>query len=188
MIKSYIGTKIINAQPQDRDGEPGYQVIYPDGYASWSPKKTFEEAYREISDHERQLLTQTNAEAQVSAISDGDPEFLRQGVCRACGCTEADCRQCIEKTGVPCFWVDPERTKCSACFNPAGQPVANEETCDHAWHQDPDTMTAASCPRCGARGAVEDESCQHEWENYSLSRLQMRCRKCGKIELEENIL
>lgn len=33
--------------------------------------------------------------------------------CRACGCTDDDCRQCIEKTGKPCSWV--EQDLCSAC-------------------------------------------------------------------------
>ena len=34
--------------------------------------------------------------------------------CRFCGCTENDCRQCIEKTGKPCSWVLPDL--CSACL------------------------------------------------------------------------
>lgn len=33
--------------------------------------------------------------------------------CRVCGCTDGDCRQCIEKTGAPCAWV--EEDLCSAC-------------------------------------------------------------------------
>lgn len=33
--------------------------------------------------------------------------------CRVCGCTEDDCRQCIEKTGEPCYWA--EEDLCSAC-------------------------------------------------------------------------
>jgi chromosome partitioning protein len=33
--------------------------------------------------------------------------------CRVCGCTEGDCRQCVEKTGIPCHWV--EDNLCSAC-------------------------------------------------------------------------
>jgi hypothetical protein len=33
--------------------------------------------------------------------------------CRVCGCTQDDCRQCIEKTGEPCYWV--EEDLCSAC-------------------------------------------------------------------------
>ncbi|WP_297232215.1 DUF2829 domain-containing protein [uncultured Flavonifractor sp.] len=62
-MKTYIGTKIIDAQPAYRvDGktvqptdwpvpegaktEEGYAVRYPDGYMSWSPKAVFEEAYR----------------------------------------------------------------------------------------------------------------------------------------------
>jgi len=59
-MKTYIGLKQIMAEPQsyaaahplveiaeDRD-EPGYKVVYPDGYESWSPQAVFEEAYREI--------------------------------------------------------------------------------------------------------------------------------------------
>lgn len=62
-MKQYIGTKIIQAKPMNRgeynkyrgweipvDENPedeGYLVKYKDGYESWSPKETFEEAYRE---------------------------------------------------------------------------------------------------------------------------------------------
>ncbi|MEI5996814.1 DUF2829 domain-containing protein [Paraburkholderia bengalensis] len=48
MTKDYIGTKIITAWREDRDGKEGYAVKYADGYTSWSPKETFEEAYRAI--------------------------------------------------------------------------------------------------------------------------------------------
>lgn len=52
-MKQYIGTKIIQAEPaysKPYPGEgqvrlPGYKVVYPDGYESWSPKDVFEEAY-----------------------------------------------------------------------------------------------------------------------------------------------
>lgn len=38
-LKTYIGVKRIQAEPQERNGKPGYRVIYePDGYESWSPK------------------------------------------------------------------------------------------------------------------------------------------------------
>ena len=62
-MKKYIGTKMIEAKPMNRgdynkyrgwkipaDENPtdeGYLVKYSDGYESWSPKKQFEEAYRE---------------------------------------------------------------------------------------------------------------------------------------------
>lgn len=36
-----------------------------------------------------------------------------QRTCRVCGCTDLDCSQCIEKTGVRCNWV--EKDLCSAC-------------------------------------------------------------------------
>ena len=62
-MKKYIGTKMIAAKPMNRgdyntyrgwnipkDENPadeGYLVMYSDGYESWSPKKQFEEAYRD---------------------------------------------------------------------------------------------------------------------------------------------
>lgn len=65
-MKAYIGKKIIKAEPQEKDGKPGYKVVYPDGYVSWSPKKVFEEAYREISFDEALIVMHLN-------LSDKDP-------------------------------------------------------------------------------------------------------------------
>lgn len=64
-MQRYLGVKLIEAQPAFMlDGtiypkdkpypramglKDGYQVVYPDGYESWSPKATFEEAYRPIN-------------------------------------------------------------------------------------------------------------------------------------------
>jgi branched-subunit amino acid aminotransferase/4-amino-4-deoxychorismate lyase len=45
MTQHYVGTKIVEAWLQERDGVPGYAVKYADGYTSWSPKGTFEAAY-----------------------------------------------------------------------------------------------------------------------------------------------
>lgn len=61
----YIGTKIIQAEPmafgdfmkqkmQDMaktipDDAPGYKVIYPDNYKSWSPEQAFNLAYHRLN-------------------------------------------------------------------------------------------------------------------------------------------
>lgn len=46
-----------------------------------------------------------------------DSEITRRSeqvaACRVCSCTDYDCSQCIEKTGEPCHWVEPDL--CSAC-------------------------------------------------------------------------
>ena len=70
-MKSYIGTKIVKAEPMDEfmfakrknpsqanpaENRSGYMVVHPDGYESWSPKDVFEEAYRLISDDERAMV------------------------------------------------------------------------------------------------------------------------------------
>ena len=43
----FMGVKFVFAEPKEMNGAPGYAVKYPDGYVSWSPKETFEKAYRE---------------------------------------------------------------------------------------------------------------------------------------------
>ena len=78
-MKSYVGTKIILAEPMTdvefkrsirdiptaevEEGSPfkqGYYVQYPqpDGgyYDSWSPKEVFESCYRELLNEEKQLI------------------------------------------------------------------------------------------------------------------------------------
>ena len=69
--KVYIGSKIITACPLDecsflkdfrgtdvtgRETRQGYKVTYPDGYISWSPKETFETAYREMTGLEKGMI------------------------------------------------------------------------------------------------------------------------------------
>lgn len=44
--------------------------------------------------------------------------------CRVCGCTDADCRQCIARTGQPCRWVESDL--CSACDEEAGFPMGRD--------------------------------------------------------------
>ena len=62
-MKAYIGTKVVQAKPMDEpnpefdeDPAPGYEVLYEDGYTSWSPKEVFERCYREITIDEKDLV------------------------------------------------------------------------------------------------------------------------------------
>ncbi len=54
--KAYLGAKIILAKPATKDDLVGYEVVYPDGYVSWSPKGVFEEAYREVNHGEDHIV------------------------------------------------------------------------------------------------------------------------------------
>ena len=67
-MRAFIGSKIILAEPMSEfefkryvkkevtgdaiKDRPGYHVVYPDDYHSWSPKNVFEEAYRELGSGE----------------------------------------------------------------------------------------------------------------------------------------
>lgn len=44
--------------------------------------------------------------------------------CSACGCTEADCSKCVDRTGGPCFWV--KHDLCSACHELAGAALPSQ--------------------------------------------------------------
>lgn len=58
MTQDYIGCKRVTAFSQEKDGKPGYGVIYPDGYQSWSPKDVFECAYIGIGEGSETTVTQ----------------------------------------------------------------------------------------------------------------------------------
>lgn len=49
-MRHYIGTKIIQAEPEVREGNAGYAVVYEDGYRSWSPAEAFEKAYVDLGE------------------------------------------------------------------------------------------------------------------------------------------
>lgn len=69
-METYLGCKIIKGAPMTfhefmnkvkgqqvkHEDTPGYLVEYEDGYQSWSPKDTFERAYRRLSEGEMKLL------------------------------------------------------------------------------------------------------------------------------------
>lgn len=55
-LLTYVTTKVVNAAPQEKDGQEGYQVVYPDGYVSWCPKETFERTSRLVTAAEFELV------------------------------------------------------------------------------------------------------------------------------------
>lgn len=73
-FKCFIGAKIIKARPMthfeflrlkgkeipNHENELGYLVEYPDNYTSWSPKNVFDNAYREIQQSEKDLISNIN--------------------------------------------------------------------------------------------------------------------------------
>ena len=47
-MKTFLGVKMVRAMPSI-DKPEGMDVVYEDGYKSWSPQKAFDDAYREIN-------------------------------------------------------------------------------------------------------------------------------------------
>lgn len=51
---------------------------------------------------------------------------MKAGKCRVCGCTDNDCRGCIERIGEPCQWDEPDL--CTAC---TGHSLITQERLRH---------------------------------------------------------
>lgn len=119
-MKKYIGTKIVSAEPSERDGKPGYTVQYKDGYTSWSPADAFDEAYVAIDSIPNKLrLDDLVAKVQGEL-------FVKVG-----GSTTIACHLHLENG----FIV----TGTSACIDPAifdeeiGKQIAYDNAIDKIW-------------------------------------------------------
>ncbi|MBU3569260.1 hypothetical protein IUK39_03590 [Priestia aryabhattai] len=62
-MSKHIGFKLIEAEPQLKDNQEGYKVVYPDGYVSWSPKEVFESAYMQVGNNN--TITQANVDSFI---------------------------------------------------------------------------------------------------------------------------
>lgn len=85
-MKAFIGAKIIRAEgmvegdylirykgvkrTEIKHNRPGYHVVYPDDYHSWSPKEVFEEAYRPVSSGEEEIIMMANTNCPEMEVGD----------------------------------------------------------------------------------------------------------------------
>ncbi len=57
--------------------------------------------------------------SEISEVGLPPMKGATPAACRVCGCTDDDCRPCIEATGEPCMWIDERRNAdgpiCSCC-------------------------------------------------------------------------
>ena len=85
-MNTYISTKVVRAEPmgdhafsleQGRDFDPtsverpGYKVVYPDGYESWSPQGVFQITSRMLTEDEVDLVLMPNSIDDVGADKEG---------------------------------------------------------------------------------------------------------------------
>lgn len=81
-MAKFIGVKMIEAVPMTaREAndkghkignhsfeENGYEVIYPDGYKSWSPAKEFEKAYYKLTDPSGDILKENDIKRFINNV------------------------------------------------------------------------------------------------------------------------
>ncbi len=70
MTQTFVGTKIVLAWPQEKDDVAGYAVRYADGYTSWSPKESFEEAYLALGNIEHLAPFQQRLIAEYAQLTE----------------------------------------------------------------------------------------------------------------------
>ena len=76
MTQHFLGTKLTEAYEALSEkqsgkyppGSPGYNVVYPDGYQSWSPKEVFEKAYYPVGANYPLKLNKKVVENYISSI------------------------------------------------------------------------------------------------------------------------
>lgn len=86
-MEKYLGVKLIEAElakgynnklylgqgiPVGDSLQEGYKVVYEDGYTSWSPKDTFEKAYRKIKTLEDLLGIVAKKDYQIRVIEEAE--------------------------------------------------------------------------------------------------------------------
>lgn len=120
-MKKYIGTKTVEAEPREgTDGREGYKVVYKDGYASWSPKDAFEEAYVALDAIPNKLTLEDIQSKVVGEL------FVKVG-----DTTTVVCNLLLENGFVV--------TGTSACIDPAiydeqiGKQIAHDNALDKIW-------------------------------------------------------
>jgi len=102
----------------DDTGDGSLVGIHPDFEIDRVNSDDEIEAFKELYPDEPQLkpwiaLLFVNHDYDEDVIALRNKENYVSRSCRVCGCTDADCSQCIQKTGKPCHWV--EEDLCSAC-------------------------------------------------------------------------
>jgi hypothetical protein len=40
-MQKYVGVKMVQAEPETKDGKEGFKVVYEEGYESWCPQDVF---------------------------------------------------------------------------------------------------------------------------------------------------
>jgi hypothetical protein len=108
MLRYFSGLCRVNLQREQHPilEQPIHVLLDIAGLKPASPAEM--EIYRRVVEIE--LKRRQPGAVQPDLLPAGLAEVRR---CRVCGCTDNDCRQCIEKTGTPCHWVGPNL--CSAC-------------------------------------------------------------------------
>lgn len=93
MTQNYIGTKQVLAWEQEKDGQPGYGIKYPDGYVSWCPKHVFEESYLPMGNVEHLPAYQQRVIGENVQLADKIEKlsnFVKSGGAKTLSDEEAD--------------------------------------------------------------------------------------------------
>ena len=93
-------------------------------YDNWQGPRDFPKIAKHLGIDLKKLLDEHAPVDKPAAPKKGARKGT-PGVCRECGCTDDNCEQCVEATGEPCTWVEPDL--CSACA-PANVPATAKKT------------------------------------------------------------
>ena len=98
MMETFIGVKCVKAEWHCNDkGEPGYKVVYPDGYESWCPGEAFEKYYFPVTRSDK--LTPEDIrnwmDMSISTSVDGDAKTTLTRVEMPSGFIDWEASSCV---------------------------------------------------------------------------------------------
>ena len=117
---------MIQAWPEEKDGQAGYAVKYSDDYTSWSPKDVFEKSYYPmgfVDEHENNSKITL---PMVDQFVSGQPTMVQKVGDKTC---------VVQKTTI----TGMELTNHAACVDPAnydpvvGEAIASKKIMDEVW-------------------------------------------------------
>ena len=119
------------------------------GLVGFDLEKAEGEAKKELLERERAPKAKPKKGARVGALPALSDDAQRK--CRVCACTEENCQGCVERTGAPCKWAEPDL--CTACVRVECEKCGT--TADGAKEAGRGWAKFGLCSSCATNGPVE---------------------------------
>lgn len=68
-MSHYIGVRMCEAEPEIKNGIPGYSIKFSNGHKGWYPKEVFESVYHQLEDPTGTIITESDVIGFIKHVS-----------------------------------------------------------------------------------------------------------------------